>query len=207
MGRKRYVKGLLTLSVALILVWVSLDIRMRPLVREYALNQGRVLASEAMAKAVETVLAEEDALYDRLVSVKRNSEGGVLSVEADTAAINRLSARVVTALGDRLAMDDYTTMTVPLFSATGSSFLAGRGPDVTVRIQQNGAATTQMHSHFAAAGINQTLHRLELTVTFRTVVLVAGMSEAVEISGTYLVAETVIVGTVPDRYVGIERNE
>ena len=206
MRGKRRVKGLLALLLAVVLVWISLDFRMRPLVREYGINQGRLLASEALATAVDRVLTEEAALYEQLVSVKRNSEGGVLSVEANTAAINRLSARVITVLGDTLTREDYAAMTVPLFSATGSAFLAGRGPDVTVRIQQNGAATTNMHSHFAAAGINQTLHRLELTVTFRTVVLVAGMSEAVEISGTFLVAETVIVGTVPDRYMGMERD-
>jgi len=51
------------------------------------------------------------------------------------------------------------------------------------------------------AGINQTVHRLELDVTFRAVLLVAGMSEPIETNGNFLVTETVIVGTVPDRYV------
>ena len=204
MPKRKRIKGLLAFLLAISLVWVALDVRMRPLVREYAVNRAKALASQAMAAAVDMVLLEQAYDYDRLITIQRSDKDEVLSVQTNASVINRFGAEVVAALGELLLQDDYTRLTVPLFSATGSVFLSGRGPRIPIHIQQNGAATTNMHSSFAAAGINQTVHRLELTWSFRMVVLVAGMSEPIETTGTFLIAETVIVGTVPDRYVGIE---
>jgi len=177
-----------------------LDSAMRPLVREYAVNRARTVASEAMATAVEEVLSETTA-HDDLTTVSRDGAGSVLSIQTDTAAVNRLSGRVVSALGNVLLREEFSELKVPLLNATGRVFLMGRGPNVTMKLQQNGAATVKIVSGFSEAGINQTVHRLELAVTFRTVLLVAGMCEPIETCGNFLVTETVIVGTVPDRYV------
>lgn len=189
--------GVCVLAAAISLI---LDNAMRPLVREYAVNLARMVASEAMATAVEEVLGETEVHGD-LTVVSRDETGAVLSIQTDTAAVNRLSGRIVTALGDVLLRKEYSELKIPLLNATGRMFLMGRGPKVTMKLQQNGAATVKIISGFSEAGINQTVHRLELAVTFRAVLLVAGMCEPIETSGNFLVTETVIVGTVPDRYV------
>ncbi len=196
--RCRLVFGIVsTIAVGVMLL---LDCAMRPLVREYAVNRARTVAGEAMAAAVEEVLGA-DGSHDALTVVVRDDSGAVLSIETDTAAVNRLSAEVVAALGDVLAQKDYSELKLPILNATGRVFLMGRGPKVTMKLLQNGAASVRVVSEFSEAGINQTVHRLELAVTFRAVLLVAGMSEPIETSGNFLVTETVIVGTVPDRYV------
>ena len=179
-----------------------LDVSMRPLIREYAANRANTVASEALAAAVESVLMRADA-YGETAIVQRDENGSVLSLQANTAAINRLSADVVTAVGETLAKEEYAEWQLPLLNATGRVFLMGRGPKFTVKMQQNGAATVQINSCFSEAGINQTVHRLELIVSFRAAVMAAGLQEPIETTGTFLVTETVIVGTVPDRYVDI----
>lgn len=201
MRKRRRFFGTLGVIVAVIAATsLALDCAMRPLVREYAVNRARTVASEAMATAVEEVLESEGACGGFTV-VSRDANGAVLSIETDTAAVNRLSARVVTALGTVLLRDEYAELKVPLLNATGRVFLMGRGPKVTMKLQQNGAATVRVVSAFSEAGINQTVHRLEIDVTFRAVLLVAGMCEPIETRSNFLVTETVIVGTVPDRYV------
>lgn len=175
---------------------------MRPLVREYAVNRAQTVAGEALATAVESVLCAADA-YGAMSEVCRDTNGAVLSVQANTAAINRLSADVVTAVREALLQEEYSALRLPVLNATGRTFLLGRGPKITIRLQQSGAATVHIRSTFSEAGINQTLHRLELTVTFRATVMAAGLCEPIETTGTFLVTETVIVGTVPDRYVDI----
>lgn len=196
---------LLAFLAAVVVLAAALDMRLRPLLREYAVNRAQTLAGEALATAVNAVLEGESYSYDQLVTVVRNDSGAVLSAEANAAAINRLSAAVISSLNDTLASDDHTVLRLPLFNATGSAFLIGRGPKITLRLQQNGAATTALDSTFSEAGINQTQHRLELTVRFRAVVLAAGMSEPIETVGTFLVAETIIVGTVPEVVANITR--
>ncbi|MBE6768813.1 MAG: hypothetical protein E7549_07895 [Ruminococcaceae bacterium] len=200
MRKRRRVRWVLCIVLAVIVgTSLALDYAMRPLVREYAVNRARTVASEAMATAVEEVLST--TAHGDLTVVSRDADGAVLSIETDTAEVNRLSAQVVTALGAVLLREEYSALTVPLLNATGRVFLMGRGPKITMKLLQNGAATVRVVSAFSDAGINQTVHRLELDVTFRAVLLVAGMSEPIETNGNFLVTETVIVGTVPDRYV------
>ncbi len=183
-----------------VLLW--LDQAMRPLVREYAVNRARTVASEALAAAMESVLCNAD-VYGETTEICRDENGAVLSVQANTTAINRLSADVVEAVGKTLLEEEFSALRLPVLNATGRTFLMGRGPKTTIKLQQNGAATVQINSRFSEAGINQTVHRLELTVTFRAAVMAVGLHEPIETTGTFLVTETVIVGTVPDRYVDI----
>ena len=114
-----------------------LDMSMRPLVREYAVNRANTVASEALATAVESVLCEANT-YGETVVVQRDENGAVLSVQANTAAINRLSADVVAAVGQTLSEKEYSEMSLPVLNATGRVFLMGRGPAVTVKLQQSG---------------------------------------------------------------------
>lgn len=201
-NRARWIKwgrlGLLLLLLGLIAL-VALELALRPLVRDYAVNRSRLFADEVMARAVNRVLAGEEDLSG-LMTVTRDETGALLSAQADAAAVNRICAAVVLELGELLQQTPYDQFTFPLGSVTGSPLLLERGPGVTVRLRPNGAVSAHMNSTFSAAGINQTLHRLELTLTFRVSVLAPGISEPIEVTGNFLIAETVIVGRVPDVY-------
>lgn len=202
--RKRYRIRWALCIVSAVAVAASLlfDYAMRSLVQEYAVNRARVVAGEGMSTAVKEVL-DTAGTYGNFTSVFRDADGAVLSIETNMAAVNRLSADVVAALDDVLLREEYSELKVPLLNATGRVLLMGRGPRVTMKLQQNGAATVRVVGGFSEAGINQTVHRVDLEVTFRAVLLVAGMCEPIETSGNFLVTETVVVGTVPDRYVDI----
>lgn len=179
--------------------------RLKPLVWEYAVNRAETTAGLAVTCAVQRVLDTGAYTYDRLMRVERDDAGAILSVEADSAAVNALSAQIVQTLCDVMNEDAFCTLEIPLFNALGNVWLMGRGPRVSLYLQQSGAATVQMDGSFSGAGINQSLHRLELTVTFRSVLMAAGLSEPVETVATYLVAETLVVGTVPDTYAVFNR--
>ena len=197
--------GLILLLLGLIGL-VALELSLRPLVRDYAVNRSRLFADEVMARAVNRVLADEKDL-SCLTAVTRNEAGSVLSVEADAAAVNRICAETVTELGEMLQQTPYDQFTFPMGSVTGSALLLERGPAVTVRLRPNGAVSAHIRSTFSDAGINQTLHRLELDLTFRVSVLAAGISEPLEVTGSFLIAETVIIGKVPDVYAIHQGNE
>ena len=53
-------------------------------------------------------------------------------------------------------------------------------------------------SNFTEAGINQTLHQLTMNVSVEVAVLVLGKAESFTVSSQVVVAETIIVGHVPD---------
>ncbi len=192
------------MAAAVIVTTVLAGRRLRPLVREYAANCARAAVTDAMSAAVTASVPDESVSGMALTRVQRDADGSVLSVETDTAAVNVLCS-AITAEMNRQVAEQCADLKISLWSAVGSTFLMGKGPQLTLRICRSGAATAQISSTFAEAGINQTVHRMEALLTFRAVLLVAGMSEPIEVSSSYLIAETVIVGTVPDTFATIVR--
>ena len=56
-------------------------------------------------------------------------------------------------------------------------------------------------SDFSQAGINQTLHKLTMEVSVDVAILVLGQTSSFTLTSEVVVAETVIVGQVPDTYL------
>lgn len=65
------------------------------------------------------------------------------------------------------------------------------------------SSDAEFHNAFSEAGINQTSHRIEMEVTITMLILTPVGTEDVTASSTVVVAETVIVGTVPGSYVDV----
>ena len=106
----------------------------------------------------------------------------------------------------RLSEVSTTDLAIPLGTLTGSALLAGRGPVFRVRMQFVGSSTARFENEFTEAGINQTKHRIILSVDVSVSILLPGVSTYTKVSNDFTVAETIIVGTVPDSYVYFHGN-
>ena len=91
-------------------------------------------------------------------------------------------------------------LSIPVGTLTGSALLAGRGPRITVRMESVGSSEANFRNAFTSAGINQTKHQIILTVDVSVSILLPGFRTATKVSNSFIVAETVIVGMVPDTY-------
>ena len=91
-------------------------------------------------------------------------------------------------------------LSIPLGTLTGSNLLAGRGPHIRVRTQSVGTATARFDNQFSSSGINQTRHRIILDVDVHVSILLPGLTTYTKVSNEISVAETVIVGGVPETY-------
>ncbi len=187
----------------LLLLMLALDWRLRPMIRDYSETTARTLSMRAASDAVARVLNEGRYDYSSLIRVSRNADGAIDALETDAMTANRLQSEVTAALLAELSGERFRNLSIPLGSLTGSALLTGRGPGVPLRLQQAGTVVTRLESSFEEAGINQTNHRLELSLTFRVMALIPGHSTAVEVETNLLVAETVLVGEVPDAYAHI----
>ena len=58
-----------------------------------------------------------------------------------------------------------------------------------------------LESYFTEAGINQTLQQLRMNVCVDVAILVLGRSETFTVTSQVVVAETIIVGQVPDTFL------
>ena len=80
-------------------------------------------------------------------------------------------------------------------------FLSGKGPAIPVHILAIRNSDANFVSHFSQAGINQTLHQLIMLVSVDVAILVLGQTSSFTITSEVVVAETVIVGSVPNTFL------
>ena len=138
--------------------------------------------------------------YGRLVSFDKDAEGRVTALKSNMAEFNRLQAAIADDILQRMAEVSTTDLSIPIGTLTGSPLLAGRGPCLHVRMQSVGTATARFDNQFSSSGINQTRHRIILDVDVHVSILLPGLTTYTKVSNEISVAETVIVGGVPETY-------
>jgi len=78
--------------------------------------------------------------------------------------------------------------------------LAGRGPRIRVRMESIGSSSAEFQNQFETGGINQTRHQIILELNVSVSILLPGFTTTTNVSNAVTVAETVIVGSVPESY-------
>ena len=116
------------------------------------------------------------------------------------AEFNRLQSAITQDVLTRLDQMSDIDLSIPVGTLTGSALLVGRGPSLTVRMQSMGSCSARFENQFTQAGINQTTHRVMLYVDVSMSILLPGFRTGTQVSSSFSVAETVIVGDVPDTY-------
>ena len=84
----------------------------------------------------------------------------------------------------------------------GLTLFAGSGPDIPVSIVPVGSITTDFETEFEACGINQTRHKVYLTVTASIRIVIPTGAKTTQVTVNMLAAESIIVGAVPEGFVG-----
>lgn len=148
----------------------------------------------------QAVQAELDAETESFVTVQKSEAGGVSLVTADAQRLNRLKAGVLERLAP--ALRGQATVYVPVGSLTGVGLLNGRGFPVPIKLRLEGSAVVEFSSDFASAGVNQTCHRLVMTVRAQAYSQSRRFETAVEAETSTVLAETLVVGEVPKLMTG-----
>ena len=178
--------------------------RMRPMIETVAAYQARLLATRNINDAVLDVVKEENVQYNDIVSVRQGIEGQVTSLTTDMVTMNRLKAQVTNRVSEYLENQTMQEVTIPIGTLIGGSVFSGRGPLVKFRLFPAGYVETDLYNDFQPAGINQTLHRIMVTVRVRVVGVIPFYSVTADISTSICMAQTVIVGKAPSSYTDIE---
>ena len=188
------------ICVAFLLSITWLDYRLTPLVQAYGLNRAKTICTQTTHQAVTDFLNKSQIDYEELITVMRRENGEIVSLEADAMQINRLKADVTNMVLKKLQEKDVQTMKIPLGSLTGSNLMSGRGPKIPLKTGINMTVVTNMRRNFFDVGINQTCHQLYLSLDLELLAVLSDNPQSICINTEFLVAETIISGTVPDTY-------
>ena len=207
MDRRALTRLLLAILAAVMLAaLIFATLQLRPLLESLAVtrvsNAVNRIVSEAVDEAIETGDIRYDHLisFEKLVSYEKDNEGRITAVHSNMAACNRLQSEILDLILTRIGEVSARELSIPIGSLTGSALLAGRGPRISVRMESVGSSSAWFENEFTSAGINQTNHRIVLHIDVSVAILLPGFTTATRVTNAVTVAETVIVGSVPDTY-------
>ena len=198
--RKIFIR-LMILCLLLVVVVGILRIRFYPVIQSLAQTQVKNTASDLINDAIAEQIAAENIQYDRIVYFEKDLNGRITALKTNIGEINRLKTDVLNIINDEILALDHSDIGIPLGSLFFPEVLSGRGPAIPVNILSIRNSDASFVSHFSQAGINQTLHRLNMEVSIDVAVLVLGQTSSFTINSEVVVAETVIVGEVPQTYL------
>ena len=209
MGRLRYLRlsgrqRLAIWSALIVLVLTTVAcmaiIHMEPILVSMATARVSNTVNRIVVEAVNDAIQGGEIDYGVLVEFEKDAEGHVTALKSNMAAFNRLQSRIADDILLRLSEVSTTTLAIPIGTLTGSSLLAGRGPALKVKMQSVGSTTASFRNTFGSAGINQTRHQILLDVQVNMSILLPGFRTSTKVNNEISVAETVIVGSVPENY-------
>lgn len=188
------------LAVVLITLGVVGTVHLRGLLGNLAETAVSNMVGQVVTEAVSDTIANGDIQYERLISFEKDNNGDITALHSNMAEFNRLQAGITQEVLTRLGEVAERDLVIPLGTLTGSALLAGRGPGFTVRMQSVGSCSARFENRFSQAGINQTTHRIILCVEVNMSILLPGFQTSTQVDASFSVAETVIVGDVPESY-------
>ena len=197
----------LLLAVSLLALTLTATARMRPLLESLATTRVSNTVNRIISEAVNEAIQNGDISYERLISLEKDNEGKITAVHSNMAAFNRLQSQILDIILAKIDQVSARELSIPIGTLTGSALLAGRGPRIRVRMESVGSSTARFNNQFESAGINQTKHQILLDVDGYVTILLPGITTYTKVSNEIAVAETVIVGSVPQTYTYFSTTE
>ena len=193
---------MLFLLAALLALAIVAMTHLKPVLTSLATARVSNTVNGIVTAAVNETIYSGGVDYDQLISFEKDNEGKITAVKSNMAEFNRLQSAIIDEVLEKLSEVTTKELSVPVGTLLGSPFLAGR-----VRMQSVGSSSAHFENAFTSAGINQTKHQIYLVVDVYVSILLPGFSTTTKFSNTYSVAETVIVGSVPDNYTYFSNGE
>ena len=173
----------------------------RDVIRDLAETQVKNTTSDLTNDAIARQIADGVVQYDRIVYFEKDLDGRITALKTNIGEVNRLKTDILNIINDEILALDHSDIGIPVGSLILPEILSGRGPVIPVHILSIRNSDANFVSHFSQAGINQTLHQVTMEVTIDVSVLVLGQTTSFTMESQVVVAETVIVGQVPNTFL------
>ena len=201
MSRKGKLIVIITVVLAILAaVTIKSIAYFRELSRQMVLSDATDLMTLCINDTISRKFAEEDYDYDYFVNLEYGADGSVTAVQTNMARINALSSELLSDIV-HAADGGQLSLSIPVGNVLGSSLLLGKGPEIPVDITMLTSSHVDFKNELSDAGINQTKHQIKLDVVVDIDVIMPWQTISTQVVSEILIAETVILGDVPDTYL------
>lgn len=196
--RNTAVFKIMCIFIVLLIGVLLTDAKLRPAVYDLAAVEACAVSAERVNSAVEKILSRNAPAYSELVSINYNDSNAITGITTDIVKMNLFKSRVTNAIDSEFTANSKAEIPVSLGTASGIVLFSGFGPHIDISVGFSSSTKTDFENVFESAGINQTQHSVMLNVETTVVLSLAGRRIPETVKTSFCVAQTVIVGSVPD---------
>lgn len=189
---------------SILYLFFYVDRNIKPTLVALAEIRAKSVTTKAINDTIKTKI-KDDINYEDLILIKYDNNGKVTLVQANMIMMNAIAADVALEVQEQLRNLSANKVTVPLGNAFNRQIL--RLPSIKLEIQPQGSVNVDFATEFEEAGINQTRHRIYLIVMTDIKMIIPLVSETLRITTNIPIAETVIIGEVPDQYILVPKED
>ncbi|HHX17932.1 MAG TPA: sporulation protein YunB [Clostridium sp.] len=196
----------LSMLIVLILLFLYVENVMKPSFLEISDYKVKGIINNSIAKAINENFPEE-INYEKIVKINKDEFEKINSIRVDVGELNRIFSKVTIIIQEELDALEDKKIEIPIGVLTGNSIFSAKGPRISIKVIPAGSVETDFRSEFISAGINQTKHRIYFLVKTKVSIVVPFTNKTTEVTTSIPIAETVIVGDVPQYYMNFENVE
>ena len=200
-GFRKFVQTIIILLATTVLLFVLFRVKYNAILRTLAETQVQNSTSDLINDAIDSQIASGNIQYDRIVYFEKDLNGRITALKTNMSEVNRLKTSILNTINDEILALDTADLGIPLGSIFLPEVLAGKGPVIPVEIIAIRNSEATFTSNFSEAGINQTLQQLVMEIRVDVAVLVLGDTSSFTVTSQVVVAETIIVGDVPETFL------
>lgn len=197
--RKHLIKPLILLVVFFcISIWYYM-LLLVPIIKTYCTAKINSLTEQSLNVAVSNVI-NTTVNYDNIMTINYNEAGEINYITANQYMINTISREIIKDANERIKIIDEDYMQIPLGTLSGIALFNGRGTRIKLSASPVGIISSSFDSQFINVGINNTLHKIYLTINARVEMNLPIKRQTIDVKQQVLLCESVIVGKVPNVY-------
>lgn len=169
------------------------------IVYNYSESKIRALSIKAVNNAVSELVTNKN-IYDNLINITTDNDGKIVLIQANSIQINMLTKDLIKTSQIKLEKMGADGINIPIGTFSGITLLNGKGPNINIKLIPVGDVACNFKSEFINSGINQTLHKLYVTIDTNVNIILPMSNNNVKTTTSILICESVIVGQVPEVY-------
>ncbi len=159
-------------------------------------------ANHIVSEEVEKMMAHY--AYQDLVNLEKDEQGNVIFMQINTILMNQLVSQIVKNIQTRIDNSPTTMVYINYGSVSGVTILKNFGPKFEIELETAGKIETQINSKVENVGVNQTLHKIYLSLNTNIGILTPIGSFGKDVASEVLLTEAIIFGKVPETYYNLE---
>ena len=198
---RRLIQRCLMAIILLLAVFLLLRDQYDRVIQSLAETRITNTTSDLTNDAIARQISEGDIRYDRIVYFEKDLDRRITALKTNMSEVNRLKTDILNIINDEILALDTMDLGIPLGSLILPQFFSGKGPQIPVHILSIRNSDAVFSSNFSQAGINQTIHQLTMVVSIDVAMLVLAKTSSFTVTSEVVVAETVIVGEVPQTFL------